>query len=240
MPEYSLIVLAHNEEKLIEEALKSMRAQAYKDHEIIVVDNNSTDKTGEIAGRHADKVLSEKKISYMNAAVTGARAAKGKYIAFCDADTHYPKNWLLEINKEFSRNRKLVAVYGPARFFDHNPFYNAISGPSHTIFLSFARLFGQHVAPSFNTVMKKEAYEKAGGYDPERYPYVAFDVELAKRLKKTGKMKLKPFNHVHTSARRFKKHGTTATAFMLMEAVFKVFINSKQRVSYDEYNDRHK
>src|SRR3989338_320166 len=101
MPEYSLIVLAHNEEELIEEALKSMRAQAYKDYELIVVDNNSTDKTGEIAKRHADKVLSEKKISYMNAAVTGARAAKGKYIAFCDADTRYPKNWLLEINKEF-------------------------------------------------------------------------------------------------------------------------------------------
>ena len=236
MPKYSLIVLAHNEEELIEESLKSLRNQACTDYELIVVDNNSTDKTREIAAKYADVLMTEKKVGYMHAAQTGAKAAKGDYIAFCDADTRYPGRWLAEINAEFEKNPKLVAVYGPAVFFDHSKLYNAISGLSHTMFLGMVRILGQHVGPSFNSVMKKEAYISAGGYEPERYPYVAFDVELAKRLKKTGKMKLKPFNHVHTSARRFRKCGTIRTSFMLMGAVLNVFTNSKQKINYETYN----
>jgi cellulose synthase/poly-beta-1,6-N-acetylglucosamine synthase-like glycosyltransferase len=49
MPAVSVIVPTFNEEKFLRNCLLSLKKQDFKDFEIIVVDNNSTDKTGEIA-----------------------------------------------------------------------------------------------------------------------------------------------------------------------------------------------
>ncbi len=55
-PSVSAIITTKNEEKHIENCLKSIRNQTYKDIEIIVVDNDSNDKTKEIAGRYTKQV----------------------------------------------------------------------------------------------------------------------------------------------------------------------------------------
>jgi len=53
----SIIITTKNEEKNIENCLKSIKLQTYSNIEIIVVDNNSSDQTKEISQKYTDKVL---------------------------------------------------------------------------------------------------------------------------------------------------------------------------------------
>ncbi len=236
MTKYSLIVLARNEEKFIEGCLKSLKEQTYSDFEIIVVDNDSIDKTSSIARKFTKKVILEKKRGYMNAALTGSNNAKGKFISFCDADCRYPKNWLLNYDKILKKHPHLVALYGPCEFFDHSRFVNMISKPIDTLALWLPILMGNWLTPSLNCIVNKEAYNKVGGYDPKIYNYVGFDLELGKRLQKIGKLKYVPSNHMLCSSRRFKESGTIRTFFMYLFAGLRVVIEKKQNMTYEEYN----
>jgi len=58
----SVIIPVFNEEKFLPRCLESLKNQKFKDFEIIVVDNNSTDKTAEIAKKFNVILVSEKKI----------------------------------------------------------------------------------------------------------------------------------------------------------------------------------
>jgi len=53
----SVIITTKNEEKNIENCLKSIKLQTYQNIEIIVVDNNSSDQTKELSQKYTDKVL---------------------------------------------------------------------------------------------------------------------------------------------------------------------------------------
>ncbi len=86
----SVIIPVYNGEKFIQDAIESVLAQTYKDYEIIVVNDGSTDNTEEVLKPYIDKRL----IRYFyqeNKGVSaarnkGIREARGEYIAFLDAD----------------------------------------------------------------------------------------------------------------------------------------------------------
>ena len=89
----SIVVPAFNEEKLIVRSLQSIRlaATAFSqigwDYEIIVCDNNSSDRTGEIARAQGAHVLFEPVNQISRARNTGAAAAQGEWLVFVDADS---------------------------------------------------------------------------------------------------------------------------------------------------------
>jgi len=96
---YSVIVPAYNEEKLLPrclEALKAAMAAVSANGEVIVVDNNSTDRTAEIARNWGAKVVFEPFNQISRARNAGARQASGKWLVFLDADT-FLSGELLEI-----------------------------------------------------------------------------------------------------------------------------------------------
>ena len=87
----SVIVPMHNAEATIDETLACIEAQTYKNLEIIVVDDASTDSSSEIVGRHANQdgritLLKQEKSNAGVARNNGMRIAKGKYLMFLDAD----------------------------------------------------------------------------------------------------------------------------------------------------------
>lgn len=110
--EISAIIAAHNSEKYIERALRSILDQSLsKDiYEIIVVDDGSTDKTRNILRSFKDmiKIITIKKnkgLSYArNLAV---KQALGRYIIFVDSDDFVSHN-LLTMEREFLRNNKYM------------------------------------------------------------------------------------------------------------------------------------
>src|SRR3989344_4702815 len=119
-PKISLIIPAYNEEKYIGECLKSVIENSDgKFHEIIVVDNGSTDRTTEIArGFSCIKVVHEKLKGTNRARERGLRESTGDLIAFIDADTQLHSNWHDTAQKIFSKNPDMVSLSGPYRYYD--------------------------------------------------------------------------------------------------------------------------
>ena len=89
-PDYSIIIPAYNEAHWLPQTIASMHkamTAVTQVGEVIVVDNNSSDNTAEIARRYKAKVVYEPINQISRARNTGARNAQGKYLIFVDADT---------------------------------------------------------------------------------------------------------------------------------------------------------
>ena len=104
-PKFSVIIPAHNEEDVIERAIKSILNQTYQNFEIIISNDGSTDKTKEIV---ENLIKKDKRIKILNqdkghsaafARNWGAEKAKGEILIFLDADTFISTNALEEISK---------------------------------------------------------------------------------------------------------------------------------------------
>ena len=208
----SVIVPAHNEEKFLPLCLSSLQQQDYTgSYEIIVVDNASTDSTGEIAARFGARVIYEAKQSPAWARQQGLLAAKGEIVAFIDADTMAPNDWLNRLVWYLRHKPEAVAVTGPCTYFD-------LRAPDRVVFHSLLfltfildhairRLTGKGGALwASNFATWREKLLGVGGFNT-RMKFWGEDVELPLRLKKKGKVSIIPTLFVLTSARRFKELG---------------------------------
>lgn len=95
----SVIIPAYNAEKYIKKCLSSLQSQTFKDFEVIVVNDGSTDKTSDIIDSFTSDDSRFKRIDQSNAGASEARnkgldAAKGKYITFVDSDDYVSENHL--------------------------------------------------------------------------------------------------------------------------------------------------
>src|SRR3989338_8275177 len=94
----SVIIPASNEEKFIKETVESFKNQGYFPMEVIVVVNNSHDKTYDIAKSCADKVLNiENCVTVGEARNKGAESADGEVFIFSDADTYLTQGGVKKI-----------------------------------------------------------------------------------------------------------------------------------------------
>ncbi|MET0261944.1 MAG: glycosyltransferase, partial [Rariglobus sp.] len=132
-PVVSIIIPAFNEEKLLETSLRAVTAAA--DHaftgaglawELVVCDNNSTDRTAEIARAEGAKVVFEPFNQIGRARNTGAAAATGEWLLFIDADSH-PSPELLTDVVMLTRCRD-VLLAGSTIALDEGPFVFKILG----------------------------------------------------------------------------------------------------------------
>ena len=87
-PLVSVIIPTYNSAGYIEEALESVFEQTLQDFEIIVVDDGSTDGTGEVLRKYGDRIryIYQENNGPASARNGGIRVARGEYIAFLDAD----------------------------------------------------------------------------------------------------------------------------------------------------------
>jgi glycosyltransferase involved in cell wall biosynthesis len=90
-PQFSVIIPAHNAAATLSRAIDSVRVQSLPAHEIIVVDDGSSDETALVAGRHheAVTVIRQANCGVAAARNAGVRAASGDWLAFLDADDWY-------------------------------------------------------------------------------------------------------------------------------------------------------
>ncbi|MFA5879352.1 MAG: glycosyltransferase family A protein [Candidatus Margulisiibacteriota bacterium] len=231
----SLIVPAYNEEKKIAKTLEGLKKQTYANYELIVIDNNSTDKTNEIAKKFTSTVFIEKEKGYIHAANTGAKMATGELITFCDADSQYPEDWLEKVVAAFKLHPEAVAVYGTCSTYDASPILNFINYYLYTWFLMLSRLLGLDNTSGFNFVMKKEGFIKVQGFDPN-YQKMSPDLQLGIKLKKFGKIIFDPKIKVLSSFRRFEHGGTIKTTLFFMKSWLQILIGKDPTISYEEYN----
>jgi len=90
-PRFSVIIPAYNSESTLARAIDSILAQNYPAHEIIVIDDGSTDGTADVAARYGQKLryIRQENAGVSSARNHGAQVASGDWLAFLDADDWY-------------------------------------------------------------------------------------------------------------------------------------------------------
>ncbi len=143
----SVIVPAYNEEKYLGKCLEALKNQTLTPDEIIVVDNNSTDRTSEIAKEARVRVITEKSQGLTYARNSGFNHAIGDVLLRTDSDTQVPKDWVERMSKHFE-DPEVGRVTGGAVFYKkwlwpvtnflifwvNEPFgYKALFGPNFAL-----------------------------------------------------------------------------------------------------------
>ncbi len=172
MSRVSVIVPAYNAAATIAGTVESVFAQTFRDFELIVIDDGSTDRTREILAGFGDRVRLIEQHNNGPAAArnAGARLASGEYLAFLDADDLWRPTMLARAVAELDADSSATLV-----------FFNASVADSEGVELGTS-LIGKEFdhAPSLNelltqlwpimpsaAVVRRSAYEKCGGYRDE-------------------------------------------------------------------------
>jgi glycosyltransferase involved in cell wall biosynthesis len=195
-PLLSLIIPAHNEAFELPETLAAALAAlrgVEKAYEIIVVNDASTDSTAVIASAVGARVIDVnlRKISAVRNA--GARAAKGEFFLFLDADTRLPEATL----------RAAVAAMagGAAGGGAWVRFDNKVGPAFHAVITLFDFLYMgvcRWAAGCF-IFARRDAFAAAGGFDESLY--VSEEIAFSRKLKKCGRFVILS-ESVVTSARK--------------------------------------
>lgn len=127
----SVIMLTYNRETLVSRAIESILRQSFSDFEFIIVDNGSTDRSGEIADGYAAKdnrirVIHRERGNIGAGRNTGLDEARGEYITFIDDDDWAEKDFLEFLMALIVENRADVSICGAAdKAFDEKKVMNA-------------------------------------------------------------------------------------------------------------------
>lgn len=117
---FSIITVCYNSHKTIEQTIKSVLTQDFKDFEYIVIDGGSKDGTVEILEKYKTQIkfISEKDKGIYDAMNKGLKMAQGEIIGMIGADDFYPTNGILSsISKTFD-DLGTQAVYGDKQYVD--------------------------------------------------------------------------------------------------------------------------
>ena len=121
----SVIIPVYNAEKYLRECLDSVVNQTLKDIEIICINDGSTDGSSDILNEYFKNdsrftILKIRKSTSGKARNKGIQSAKGKYIAFMDADDFYPENNVLDALYNAAEQNNVLIAGGDLFYFENN------------------------------------------------------------------------------------------------------------------------
>jgi len=164
MVKVSVIIPAYNAEKYIHEAIDSVLNQTFKDFEIIVIDDESTDNTSKILESYGNKIRwkSQENKGSASAQNEGIKMANGEYIAYIDADDIYLPERIETQVKHLDEHHDVGLVYTDFYQIDENGKITgtAKSQPFDDLLLLQANYIGK------STVMhRRECLNEVGLFD---------------------------------------------------------------------------
>jgi glycosyltransferase involved in cell wall biosynthesis len=224
--DYSIVIPAYNEEELLPRTLsllKNAMTRVKGLGEVIVVDNNSADRTADIARGSGARVVSEPVNQISRARNAGARAATGRNLIFLDADT-MPSAELLEA----ALTRLDKGAAGGGAFIEL-----ASDHASPRARLSLIRrilptlswgLMKLGICGGSFIFCRREAFDAVGGFSEK--VYAAEDVLMSRALRKWGKRNGRPFEiftepPIRSSDRKIHSHSPLSLLTTVL--VFAVF-----------------
>lgn len=170
MPKVSVIIPTYNRERFIAVAIDSVLAQTYKDFEVIVVDDGSSDGTPGILSSYEDDRLIHLTQNNKGRSIARNRAlaiARGEYIAFLDSDDMYlPDKLALQVSF-LDSHPDVGMIYTSAACIDeegHAIDYRYVASVSGHIYRHIA--FFEPVTITLPTVMmRRSVFDKTGTFD---------------------------------------------------------------------------
>ncbi len=219
----SVVVPAFNEEKLLAASLAQIKtaATAFTQHgwdfELVVCDNNSTDRTSEIASAAGAKVVFEPFNQIGRARNSGAAAATGDWLVFVDADSHPSAGLFSEVADQISSGKYLAG--GATVRLDEKMFWAGLV----TQLWNLTSRFNKWLAGSFIFV-ETAAFRKIGGFNIEMF--AAEELDLSQRLKKLARGQRKKIVIVHrhplvTSARKMRLYTPKELRQFFFRSIFR-------------------
>jgi glycosyltransferase involved in cell wall biosynthesis len=155
----TIVIPAYNEEDYIGACLEAIASQTEAPDEVLVVDNNSTDRTAEVVAKYSfARVIKESQQGIVFARDRGFNAARGEIIARIDADTLLNPDWCAQLRKFFAVS-PVAAVVGSCYFYDY-PLRRTLHYAHYAIYQLLQRVIcGHHVLWGANMALRREAWE---------------------------------------------------------------------------------
>jgi len=190
-PSLSVVIPAYNEEKSIDSTIRSVLEAEYPcSVEVIVVNDGSTDKTGEILKRMAAsdsrvKLGTANHAGKANAINIGVEKSVNEIIVVLDADSQLEKKSLMEIVKPFSKD-SVGGVSGIVRAaYRNNPLtwfqdFEYIQSSAWRFICN--KIGGTYIFPGF-AAFRRDAFLSIGGFSKDT---LSEDLDIGLRLKKAG------------------------------------------------------
>lgn len=213
-PKVSVIVTTYNRANIVVETIDSILNQTFRDFELIIVDNESTDDTEKVV-----KAYTDGRIRYFKNGNNGIIAvnrnyginrARGDYIAFCDDDDLWMPDKLEKQVTELERDRRIGLICANGINFDdlgnHGKRFRARLTDRD---FSFESLLRNNFVSSFTAVVRKAVLDELGMLDESRELVSVEDYELWLRIAKKYKVKYidLPLGKYRTHRGAYRKRG---------------------------------
>lgn len=154
----SLVIPAYNEERHLRQCLQAIQAQTCAPYEVIVVNNNSTDRTGEIAAEFPFvRLLHESRQGLRFTRNTGMDAARGDIIGRIDADTYLNPHWCERVLRAF-QDPQVTGVTGACYY--HDMPYKRMSYKLDKACRTLAFTIGKPIFYGSNMAMRRSVWQR--------------------------------------------------------------------------------
>ncbi len=231
-PFVSIIIPAYNEQLYIENCIEHLQNQTYKNKEIIVVDNNSTDNTVALAKKKKVRVVTETMQGITPARQKGFHEARGEIILRTDADAKPPKDWVERIVVYFNNHPDEIALTGLVNHYDVS--WGDIPRVVLDIWWKTARLYmGHYPLTGPNCAIRSAIAKKAEPHYDDAL--VHEDMDLSCHIADYGKIGYDSSLIVPTSARRWKRNFLPECSEYILRGIRTIWIHHpwfrKQHIS---------
>jgi len=231
-PFFSVIIPTYNQASFLKASLHSVFQQTFKNYEVIVIDNKSSDNTAEIVKKYKKKII-YKKIKnnglIAKSRNLGIKLAKGKWIAFLDTDDHWSKD-KLKITFQLTKKSSVKVIC-------HSEWISYLSktkdkiwtyGPYKKNFYQLLLKNGNRLSTSASVVEKKFLYENQILFDEQKKFITSEDYSFFMNVARKGAkfyFTNKPlgnhFFHKKSASSNLSKH-LKAVKFVIKHHVFNV------------------
>ena len=191
-PLVSIVVTTRNEETNVENCLISITEQTYPNIEVIVVDNNSTDKTFEIALKFTDRVFNRGLERSEQRNYGMGEIAHGEYVMFLDADMILGPN-ATDACVFMIENENWIALHIP-EFILGTKYFTCVR--------RFERSFYNGTVIDGARFFKKSTFVEVGGFDETMSGPEDWDID--KKIKRIGKIGLLPSSSDYSQENSWK------------------------------------
>jgi glycosyltransferase involved in cell wall biosynthesis len=188
----SVMVLTYNRSELLIETINSILNQTFKDFELLVIDNYSSDNTEKVV-----RSINDDRIKYFKNKNFGLLAvnrnfaienSKGEFIAICDDDDLWLPDKLERQLKEFEKDDQIGLVCTNGFFFG-NVSRNKMMGKPKDEYISFEKMIPKSEIINSSILVKKNVLEDIGKFDENPRIFTGEDYELWLRLVQKYKIK---------------------------------------------------
>lgn len=218
-PAVSVVIAAYNASRWIAKTLDSVLAQTFRDFEVVVVDDGSTDETPNVIAGYGTKVryLHKENGGAASARNVGIRAARGSYIAFLDADDLWLSEKLQLQMQLFSKYPALAWVYSDAEVFEGQSVLYKVSQRSKLHAGDILRpLLLQDFIPSPTPLIRREVFDTVGYFDESPLLRIGEDWNMWLRIAAKYHVEF-----VDQPLARIRTHATSMTGSMDLQYAFR-------------------